>query len=76
MTGGTRVLSDRIVVAITAEPGSTFIDRMIALVEGTDRRKTPNEIALNILLASLTIVFLIAVVALAPLADYPMLPRR
>ena len=75
VTGGTRVLSDRIVVAITAEPGSTFIDRMIALVEGTDRRKTPNEIALNILLASLTIVFLIAVSALAPLADYSDAPQ-
>ncbi|MGV1037891.1 MAG: potassium-transporting ATPase subunit KdpB [Candidatus Nanopelagicales bacterium] len=75
VTGGTKVLSDRIVVQITAEPGSTFIDRMIALVEGSDRRKTPNEIALNILLASLTIVFLIAVSALAPLADYSMAPQ-
>ena len=58
MTGGTRVLSDRIVVQITAKPGESFIDRMIALVEGAGRQKTPNEIALNILLASLTIVFL------------------
>ncbi|MDX6235010.1 MAG: potassium-transporting ATPase ATP-binding subunit, partial [Nocardioidaceae bacterium] len=58
VTGGTRVLSDRIVVRITAKPGESFIDRMIALVEGADRQKTPNEIALNILLASLTIVFL------------------
>ena len=75
VTGGTKVLSDRIVVSITAEPGSTFIDRMIALVEGTDRRKTPNEIALNILLASLTIVFLIAVAALSPLANYSEAPQ-
>ncbi len=75
VTGGTKVLSDRIVISITAEPGSTFIDRMIALVEGTDRRKTPNEIALNILLASLTIVFLIAVAALSPLANYSEAPQ-
>ena len=74
VTGGTKVLSDRIVISITAEPGSTFIDRMIALVEGSDRRKTPNEIALNILLASLTIVFLVAVTALAPLANYSDAP--
>ena len=74
VTGGTKVLSDRIAVSITAEPGSTFIDRMIALVEGSDRRKTPNEIALNILLASLTIVFLVAVTALAPLANYSDAP--
>ncbi|MFG1811370.1 potassium-transporting ATPase subunit KdpB [Streptomyces sp. NPDC049040] len=70
VTGGTRVLSDRIVVKITSKPGETFIDRMIALVEGASRQKTPNEIALNILLASLTIVFLIAVVTLQPLAIY------
>ncbi len=70
VTGGTRVLSDRIVVKITAEPGASFIDRMIALVEGAVRQKTPNEIALDILLAGLTIVFLFAVVALLPLAAY------
>ncbi|MGC0418004.1 potassium-transporting ATPase subunit KdpB [Embleya sp. AB8] len=70
VTGGTKVLSDRIVVKITTEPGKTFIDRMIALVEGAARQKTPNEIALNILLASLTIIFLFAVVTLQPLADY------
>ncbi|WP_406460771.1 potassium-transporting ATPase subunit KdpB [Streptomyces sp. NBC_00111] len=68
VTGGTKVLSDRIVVRITAKPGETFIDRMIALVEGAARQKTPNEIALNILLASLTIVFLLAVVTLQPFA--------
>ena len=70
VTGGTRVLSDRIIVQITSKPGETFIDRMIALVEGASRQKTPNEIALNILLASLTIIFLLAVVSLAPLAVY------
>jgi potassium-transporting ATPase ATP-binding subunit len=70
VTGGTRVLSDRIVVRITAKPGESFIDRMIALVEGASRQKTPNEIALNILLASLTIVFLIATVTLQPFAIY------
>ncbi|MER7660877.1 potassium-transporting ATPase subunit KdpB [Streptomyces sp. NPDC096193] len=70
VTGGTKVLSDRIVVKITAKPGETFIDRMIALVEGAARQKTPNEIALNILLASLTIVFLLAVVTLQPFAKY------
>ncbi len=70
VTGGTKVLSDRIVVKITSKPGETFIDRMIALVEGAARQKTPNEIALNILLASLTIVFLIAVVTLQPFALY------
>ena len=70
VTGGTRVLSDRIVVRITASPGESFIDRMIALVEGADRQKTPNEIALNILLASLTIVFLVATVTLQPFAVY------
>ncbi|MGC0420301.1 potassium-transporting ATPase subunit KdpB [Embleya sp. AB8] len=70
VTGGTKVLSDRIVVKITTEPGKTFIDRMIALVEGAARQKTPNEIALNILLASLTIIFLFAVVTLQPLAQY------
>ncbi|WP_034087330.1 potassium-transporting ATPase subunit KdpB [Streptacidiphilus albus] len=70
VTGGTKVLSDRVVVKITSEPGKTFIDRMIALVEGASRQKTPNEIALNILLASLTIVFLLAVVTLQPMARY------
>ncbi|MET9856092.1 potassium-transporting ATPase subunit KdpB [Streptomyces sp. NPDC006450] len=70
VTGGTKVLSDRIVVKITTKPGETFIDRMINLVEGAARQKTPNEIALNILLASLTIVFLLAVVTLQPFAMY------
>ncbi|MFF7811121.1 potassium-transporting ATPase subunit KdpB [Streptomyces sp. NPDC007945] len=70
VTGGTKVLSDRIVVRITARPGETFIDRMIHLVEGAARQKTPNEIALDILLASLTIVFLLAVVTLKPFAIY------
>jgi potassium-transporting ATPase ATP-binding subunit len=70
VTGGTRVLSDEIVVQITAKPGETFLDRMIALVEGADRQKTPNEIALTILLAGLTIVFLLAVVTLQPFAIY------
>ena len=70
VTGGTRVLSDRIVVRITARPGETFLDRMIALVEGADRRRTPNEIALNILLTGLTLVFLIVVVTLQPFAKW------
>ncbi|MFF0107816.1 potassium-transporting ATPase subunit KdpB [Streptomyces hirsutus] len=70
VTGGTTVLSDRIVVRITTKPGETFIDRMIGLVEGAARQKTPNEIALNILLASLTLVFLLACATLPPLADY------
>ncbi|MFF8788164.1 potassium-transporting ATPase subunit KdpB [Streptomyces sp. NPDC015125] len=70
VTGGTKVLSDRIVVKITSKPGETFIDRMIALVEGAARQKTPNEIALNILLASLTLVFLVAVVTLQPFAIF------
>lgn len=70
VTGGTRVLSDWIVVQISANPGETFLDRMIALVEGAARQKTPNEIALNILLASLTIIFLLAVVTLEPFALY------
>jgi K+-transporting ATPase ATPase B chain len=68
VTGGTQVLSDCIVVEITAEPGKSFLDRMIALVEGADRRKTPNEIALNILLAAMTAVFLVIVVSLRPFA--------
>jgi potassium-transporting ATPase ATP-binding subunit len=70
VTGGTTVLSDRIVVKITQEPGKSFIDRMIALVEGANRQKTPNEIALNILLAALTIIFVFAVATLQPLAIY------
>ena len=70
VTGGTKVLSDRIVVEITSEPGSTFLDRMIRLVEGAERQKTPNEIALDILLAGLTIVFLFATVTLRPFALY------
>ncbi|MFJ4634562.1 potassium-transporting ATPase subunit KdpB [Streptomyces hygroscopicus] len=70
VTGGTKVLSDRIVIRITTKPGETFIDRMINLVEGAARQKTPNEIALNILLASLTIVFLLACTTLTPFADY------
>jgi K+-transporting ATPase ATPase B chain len=70
VTGGTRVLSDQIVVRITAKPGETFLDRMIALVEGANRQKTPNEIALSILLAGLTIIFLLAVATLQPFAIY------
>jgi K+-transporting ATPase ATPase B chain len=70
VTGGTVVLSDRIVVRISSAPGESFVDRMIALVEGAGRKKTPNEIALNILLAMLTIVFLVAVLALGPVAAY------
>ncbi|MDW5329697.1 potassium-transporting ATPase subunit KdpB [Plantactinospora sp. KLBMP9567] len=70
VTGGTKVLSDRIVVRITQKPGESFIDRMIGLVEGANRQKTPNEIALNILLAALTIIFLLAVVTLQPLAIF------
>jgi potassium-transporting ATPase ATP-binding subunit len=75
VTGGTRVLSDWIRVRITANPGETFIDRMIALVEGAERQKTPNEIALNMLLIGLTIVFLIAVVTLQPFAIYSGAPQ-
>ncbi len=70
VTGGTRVLSDRIVVEITQEPGKSFLDRMIALVEGASRRKTPNEIALGILLAGLTLIFLAVVVTLRPIATF------
>src|SRR5882762_9466927 len=70
VTGGTRVLSDRVVIEITQKPGESFIDRMIALVEGASRQKTPNEIALNILLASLTIIFLLATVTLQPMAIF------
>jgi len=75
VTGGTRVLSDQIRVRITSNPGETFIDRMIALVEGAERQKTPNEIALNILLAGLTIIFLLAVVTLQPFAIYSSAPQ-
>ena len=76
VTGGTRVLSDRIVVRVTAGPGESFLDRMIALVEGADRQQTPNEIALNMLLFSLTIVFLLVVVTIQPLADVLAAPSR
>ena len=69
VTGGTKVLSDRIVVRIVVDPGESFLDRMIALVEGASRQKTPNEIALHILLVGLTIVFLFACVTLVPLAQ-------
>ncbi len=75
VTGGTRVLSDQITVRITSNPGETFLDRMIALVEGAERQKTPNEIALNILLAGLTIIFLLAVVTLQPIAIYSTAPQ-
>jgi potassium-transporting ATPase ATP-binding subunit len=70
VTGGTRVLSDRITVEITQEPGKSFLDRMIALVEGAERRKTPNEIALNILLAGLTLIFVFVIVSLRPFAQF------
>ncbi len=75
VTGGTKVLSDRVVVRVTARPGESFLDRMIALVEGSARQKTPNEIALNLLLASLTLVFLLAVVTLQPFAAYSGQPQ-
>ena len=75
VTGGTRVLSDRIVIRITTEPGQSFVDRMIALVEGSVRQKTPNEIALNILLASLTIVFLLVTIALQPMSAFAGSPQ-
>src|SRR5881398_3513856 len=75
VTGGTRVLSDEIKVRITSNPGETFLDRMIKLVEGASRQKTPNEIALNILLAGLTIIFLLAVVTLQPIAIYSTAPQ-
>ncbi|WP_434093928.1 potassium-transporting ATPase subunit KdpB [Nonomuraea pusilla] len=73
VTGGTKVLSDKIIVRITQKPGESFIDRMIALVEGANRQKTPNEIALNILLAALTVIFLVATVTMQPLAIYSKL---
>ncbi|GAA2713500.1 potassium-transporting ATPase subunit KdpB [Streptomyces luteosporeus] len=75
VTGGTTVLSDRIVVRITSRSGSTFLDRMIALVEGTSRQKTPNELALNILLAALTVIFILAVVSLQPMAGWSGAPQ-
>ncbi|MBV9072668.1 MAG: potassium-transporting ATPase subunit KdpB [Acidobacteria bacterium] len=75
VTGGTRVLSDQITIKVTSNPGETFLDRMIALVEGAERQKTPNEIALNILLAGLTIIFLLAVVTLQPFAIYSGSPQ-
>ncbi|MFC7878185.1 potassium-transporting ATPase subunit KdpB [Isoptericola sp. NPDC057391] len=74
VTGGTRVLSDRVVVRITSKPGETFVDRMIALVEGASRQKTPNEIALSILLASLSIVFVVVALTLNPIASYAASP--
>ncbi|HMD93734.1 MAG TPA: potassium-transporting ATPase subunit KdpB [Trebonia sp.] len=76
VTGGTKVLSDRIVVHITSKPGETFIDRMIGLVEGASRQKTPNEVALNVLLASLTLIFVMAVVTLQPMAYYSGAPQN
>ncbi|HXQ26387.1 MAG TPA: potassium-transporting ATPase subunit KdpB [Candidatus Acidoferrales bacterium] len=75
VTGGTRVLSDEIIIKITSNPGETFLDRMIKLVEGAERQKTPNEIALNILLSGLTIIFLLAVVTLQPMAIYSGSPQ-
>src|SRR5262245_33910007 len=75
VTGGTRVLSDWIKVRVTTDPGHSFLDRMIALVEGAERQKTPNEIALNILLAGLTVIFLLAVVTLQPFAIYSGAPQ-
>jgi K+-transporting ATPase ATPase B chain len=76
VTGGTKVLSDQIIVQITSKPGETFIDRMIALVEGASRQKTPNEVALNVLLASLTLIFVMAVVTLQPMAYYSKAPQN
>src|ERR1700722_8165218 len=75
VTGGTKVLSDYIKVRITSNPGETFLDRMIALVEGAQRQKTPNEIALNIMIAGLTLIFLLAVVTLQPFAIYSGSPQ-
>ncbi len=76
VTGGTKVLSDQIIVRITSKPGETFIDRMIGLVEGASRQKTPNEVALNVLLASLTLIFVMAVVTLQPMAYYSGAPQN
>jgi K+-transporting ATPase ATPase B chain len=75
VTGGTKVLSDEIIVQVTSKPGETFIDRMIGLVEGASRQKTPNEVALNVLLASLTLIFVMAVVTLQPMAYYSKAPQ-
>jgi potassium-transporting ATPase ATP-binding subunit len=75
VTGGTKVLSDQIIVQVTSKPGETFIDRMIGLVEGASRQKTPNEVALNVLLASLTLIFVLAVVTLQPMAYYSGAPQ-
>src|SRR3984885_4693826 len=75
VTGGTKVLSDQIIVQITSKPGETFIDRMINLVEGASRQKTPNEVALNVLIASLTLIFVLAVVTLQPMAYYSGAPQ-
>jgi K+-transporting ATPase ATPase B chain len=74
VTGGTKVLSDKIIVKVTTQPGETFLDKMIALVEGASRQKTPNEIALTILLAAFTLIFTIVVVTLKPFADYANTP--
>ena len=74
VTGGTKLLSDRLVIEVTQEPGKSFLDRMIALVEGAERRKTPNEIALNILLSGLTITFVAAVATLRPYSIYAGTP--
>jgi potassium-transporting ATPase ATP-binding subunit len=76
VTGGTRVLSDRITIRITSNPGETFLDRMIALVEGAERQKTPNEVALNILIAGLTLIFLLAVVTLQPYAVFSVIQAK
>src|SRR5258708_14685207 len=75
VTGGPTVVSDQLRIRITANPGETFLDRMIGLVEGAERQKTPNEIALNIVLAGLTIIFLLAVVTLQPFAIYAGAPQ-
>ena len=76
VTGGTKVLSDQIKIRITSNPGETFLDRMIALVEGAERQKTPNEIALNILIAGLTLIFLLAVVTLQPYAAFSVIQAK
>ena len=75
VTGGTKVLSDRIKVKVTTKPGESFLDKMIALVEGASRQKTPNEIALTILLAGFTLTFIIVTVTLKPFADYAQTPN-
>jgi K+-transporting ATPase ATPase B chain len=76
VTGGTKVLSDWIIVRVTAEPGETFLDLMIAMVEGAKRQKTPNEIALNVLLASLTIIFLVVTASLLPYSAYSVMQAK